>query len=177
MCDRLRKNTRVRLAMRRLYLLWTALDVSRVPVQSARMARRRIPARSCVRLDGFQTANDKGSCQDAWRMFLEVWRRGPGSNRRIKVLQTSPLPLGYRALGCLRHGLRIVPNRSQPSANLPGQCGMERETRLELATLALARRCSTTELLPLDAALSIPGRRNRVKPESFPIQDEPEAGS
>ena len=25
------------------------------------------------------------------------WRRGPGSNRRIKVLQTSPLPLGYRA--------------------------------------------------------------------------------
>ena len=27
-----------------------------------------------------------------------IWRRGPGSNRRIKVLQTSPLPLGYRAL-------------------------------------------------------------------------------
>ncbi len=27
------------------------------------------------------------------------WRRGPESNRRIKVLQTSPLPLGYRALG------------------------------------------------------------------------------
>ncbi len=26
---------------------------------------------------------------------------------------------------------------------------VERETRLELATLALARRCSTTELLPL----------------------------
>jgi hypothetical protein len=25
---------------------------------------------------------------------------------------------------------------------------MERETRFELATLALARRCSTTELLP-----------------------------
>ena len=41
---------------------------------------------------------------------------------------------------------------------------MERETRFELATLALARRCSTTELLPLDADLSIPGRRNRVKP-------------
>ena len=35
---------------------------------------------------------------------------------------------------------------------------MERETRLELATLALARRCSTTELLPLVAELSIPGR-------------------
>ena len=26
------------------------------------------------------------------------WRRGAGSNRRIKVLQTSALPLGYRAL-------------------------------------------------------------------------------
>jgi hypothetical protein len=25
------------------------------------------------------------------------WRRGPESNRRVKVLQTSPLPLGYRA--------------------------------------------------------------------------------
>ena len=35
---------------------------------------------------------------------------------------------------------------------------MERETRFELATLALARRCSTTELLPLVAELSIPGR-------------------
>src|SRR3989442_9433562 len=27
-----------------------------------------------------------------------MWRRGSESNRRIKVLQTSPLPLGYRAL-------------------------------------------------------------------------------
>ena len=34
--------------------------------------------------------------------YQEVWRRGPGSNRRIKVLQTSPLPLGYRALVVLR---------------------------------------------------------------------------
>ena len=29
---------------------------------------------------------------------LEGWRRGAESNRRIKVLQTSALPLGYRAL-------------------------------------------------------------------------------
>ena len=35
---------------------------------------------------------------------------------------------------------------------------MERETRFELATLALARRCSTTELLPLGAISSIPVR-------------------
>ncbi len=41
---------------------------------------------------------------------------------------------------------------------------MERETRFELATLALARRCSTTELLPLVAVLSIPGAPNEVKP-------------
>ena len=35
-----------------------------------------------------------------WRAsnLLKYWRRGSGSNRRIKVLQTSPLPLGYRAL-------------------------------------------------------------------------------
>jgi hypothetical protein len=43
---------------------------------------------------------------------------------------------------------------------------MERETRFELATLALARRCSTTELLPLVARLSIPGGLNEVKPAS-----------
>ena len=29
--------------------------------------------------------------------LLKDWRRGSESNRRIKVLQTSPLPLGYRA--------------------------------------------------------------------------------
>ena len=40
---------------------------------------------------------------------------------------------------------------------------MERETRFELATLALARRCSTTELLPQVARLSIPGLLNQVK--------------
>lgn len=27
----------------------------------------------------------------------ESWRRGAGSNRRIKALQASALPLGYRA--------------------------------------------------------------------------------
>jgi hypothetical protein len=45
-------------------------------------------------------------------------------NRGIKDLQSSALPLGYVA------------------------DQMERKTRFELATLALARRCSTTELLP-----------------------------
>jgi hypothetical protein len=94
----------------------------------------------------------------------ENWRRGPGSNRRIKVLQTSPLPLGYRALGRRPHGLQVVPLPPVPGSKPPTKCGMERETRLELATLALARRCSTTELLPLNAVSSIPGRGKRVKP-------------
>jgi hypothetical protein len=40
---------------------------------------------------------------------------------------------------------------------------MERETRFELATLALARRCSTTELLPRTTNLSIAGRGSWVK--------------
>ena len=34
----------------------------------------------------------------------EDWRRGAESNRRIKVLQTSALPLGYRAtIGKIEH--------------------------------------------------------------------------
>src|SRR5437660_5514484 len=33
-----------------------------------------------------------------WFQLIKDWRRGSESNRRIKVLQTSPLPLGYRAL-------------------------------------------------------------------------------
>ena len=53
------------------------------------------------------------------------WRRHPDLNWGIEVLQTSALPLGYVATK------------------------MERKTRFELATLALARRCSTAELLPL----------------------------
>src|SRR5260370_8477800 len=34
------------------------------------------------------------------------WRRGSESNRRIKVLQTSPLPLGYRAIQTIKPSLR-----------------------------------------------------------------------
>jgi hypothetical protein len=69
----------------------------------------------------------------------ESWRRGSESNRRIKVLQTSPLPLGYRApavgewlLGYQRC-IKIL----------------ERETGFEPATSTLARSHSTAELLPL----------------------------
>jgi hypothetical protein len=50
-------------------------------------------------------------------MCLKTWRRGPGSNRRIKVLQTSPLPLGYRALAGMPF-VRVRPtlNPAQPSS-------------------------------------------------------------
>ena len=74
------------------------------------------------------------------------WRRGPGSNRRIKVLQTSPLPLGYRA---------APENLFVYHEERPARERLERETGLEPATLALARRCSTTELLPLGTLASL----------------------
>ena len=38
----------------------------------------------------------EGNSDISW--LLKGWRRGSESNRRIKVLQTSPLPLGYRAI-------------------------------------------------------------------------------
>ena len=56
------------------------------------------------------------------QVFLLNWRRRAESNCCIKVLQTSPLPLGYGA--------------------------MERETGFEPATCCLGSNRSTTELLP-----------------------------
>ncbi len=40
----------------------------------------------------------------------QSWRRGSESNRRIKVLQTSPLPLGYRALYVRTPTLAMLPH-------------------------------------------------------------------
>ena len=57
------------------------------------------------------------------KRLAAVWRHHPDLNWGIKVLQTSALPLGYGA-------------------------ALERKTRFELATFALARRRSTTEPLP-----------------------------
>src|SRR5579864_9218810 len=75
----------------------------------------------------------------------KIWRRGSESNRRIKVLQTSPLPLGYRA-----SAQSSAPDES-PTAELEltGEKNLERETGFEPATSTLARSHSTTELLPL----------------------------
>jgi hypothetical protein len=77
--------------------------------------------------------------------LLIFWRRGSGSNRRIKVLQTSPLPLGYRASGGLSNSALLDCRRSVPQAGFY----LERETGVEPATSSLARKHSTTELLPL----------------------------
>jgi len=78
-------------------------------------------------------------------------------NWGIEVLQTSALPLGYVAIKqrtMLLQADRRSKNMceslsSKHSAELPTKYKMERKTRFELATLALARRCSTAELLPL----------------------------
>jgi hypothetical protein len=84
----------------------------------------------------------------------EGWRRGSESNRRIKVLQTSPLPLGYRALSviklasCAENVYFLWPQ--SPARELQDVSKfLERETGFEPATSTLARSHSTTELLPL----------------------------
>ena len=59
----------------------------------------------------------------AARTGLSYWRHHPESDRGMKALQASALPLGYGAV-------------------------LERKTRFELATFALARQRSTTEPLP-----------------------------
>ena len=75
------------------------------------------------------------------------WRRGSESNRRIKVLQTSPLPLGYRAPD---QYVSVPAGKSPSGGNEPvGNRNLERETGFEPATSTLARSHSTTELLPL----------------------------
>jgi hypothetical protein len=86
------------------------------------------------------------------RAKLKVWRRGSESNRRIKVLQTSPLPLGYRAPA-------LANSVPKPSRCIIGaraswkQRNLERETGFEPATSTLARSHSTTELLPLSPSI------------------------
>src|SRR5271165_3277362 len=74
------------------------------------------------------------------------WRRGSESNRRIKVLQTSPLPLGYRAPAPT---LAFRPEKVHWRRQDGKQRNLERETGVEPATSTLARSRSTTELLPL----------------------------
>ena len=67
---------------------------------------------------------------------LKCWRRGSESNRRIKVLQTSPLPLGYRAPVQIIH----VPGRKTASAEhepFGKQAILEPETDSDLGKVEL----------------------------------------
>ncbi len=77
------------------------------------------------------------------------WRRGSESNRRIKVLQTSPLPLGYRARWTVTPQTSAFDALPFALAKEDEKRLMERETGFEPATSTLARSHSTTELLPL----------------------------
>ena len=67
-----------------------------------------------------------------------------GIEPTIKVLQTSPLPLGYRALDN-----PILNSEKSPRWREGFAKNLERETGFEPATSTLARSHSTTELLPL----------------------------
>jgi hypothetical protein len=67
------------------------------------------------------------------RQSGEKWRRHPDLNRRMAVLQTAALPLGYAALK------------------------VERETGFEPATSTLARLHSTAELFPPKKGISSQG--------------------
>ena len=71
---------------------------------------------------------------------------GRNSNRRVKVLQTSPLPLGYRAPAAY---VSAPAEKSPSHVNAGWDKNLERETGVEPATSTLARSRSTTELLPL----------------------------
>ena len=73
--------------------------------------------------------------------FKDFWRRGADSNRRIKVLQTSPLTTWVPRLG-------FDPSGQRHSAASPTRKILERETGFEPATSTLARSHSTAELLP-----------------------------
>ena len=79
--------------------------------------------------------------QCVWKLF---WRRGADSNRRIKVLQTSPLTTWVPRLDSVACGRRH--GRCSALTHLKT---MERETGFEPATSTLARSHSTAELLPL----------------------------
>jgi hypothetical protein len=100
----------------------------------------------------------------AWiHLPRRVWRRGSESNRRVKVLQTSPLPLGYRAWPhhSRAYGLDLSRSRwvaTLGSQNLGSQPGVatlvHTGCRTQLHFLA-ARICATTRHMSSIVASSI----------------------
>src|SRR3984957_12350012 len=74
--------------------------------------------------------------------------------------------------------LRLSDYKPDSQSDWPQGSYLERETGLEPATLALARRCSTTELLPHTSSESIsvgsrPGQRRPVFPALIRFLDRP----
>jgi hypothetical protein len=57
--------------------------------------------------------------------FVMSWRRGSESNRRIKVLQTLALPLGYRAASSDNSK---IPRRAALSQSRPPTRGAQQES-------------------------------------------------
>ena len=84
---------------------------------------------------------------------LQCWAR-VGIEPTHKVLQTSPLPLGYRALNMKSYA------RREPCGTSAERTGRGGAGRRDLYNLALARRCSTTELLPHGVLFEYNGRLN-----------------
>ena len=65
----------------------------------------------------------------------DFWRRGAESNRRIEVLQTSALPLGYRALEQSRWAIRKAPAQGEGGNSGAGDGGRTRD--FDLGKVAL----------------------------------------
>ncbi len=97
-----------------------------------------------------------------WSHVLKRWsgkRDLTGLAFQLATLAVSLLPdIGAR--NEIRPGWR---SSLRPLLFLCYQIILERETRFELATLALARRCSTTELFPLDSMTHSTDKGGSVK--------------
>ena len=103
-----------------------------------------------------------GQLQPPAGSFLRL-EAAPGFEPGMKALQASALPLGYAAGRTPSFGL-------ENGRQSPKHLVLERETGFEPATPALARQCSTTELLPhafyissaIDLTLSGPKRHVKI---------------
>ena len=67
---------------------------------------------------GAWTDHPRPGVSQRWRL-TRVWRRGPESNRRIELLQSSALPLGYRAATREAGRCRIPETRARPESPSP----------------------------------------------------------
>src|SRR2546423_1534601 len=88
------------------------------------------------------------------------WRRRSESNRRVGVLQTPALPLGYVAVLMKRSD--PIHTKGPASAEPRNHPRLERKTRFELATLSLAKMHSREACFRPDRFVSLLGRPSRA---------------